>query len=53
LAAYCQQDVAITRGLFCLGQKEGCLIYQRKDGARLRIPLDWSWPSLRERFKNE
>lgn len=51
LAAYCQQDVAITRDLFCFGQKEGHLIYQRKDGAKLRIPMDWSWPTLRERFK--
>ena len=51
LTAYCQQDVAITRDLFRFGQKEGHLIYQRKDGAKLRIPLDWSWPTLRQRFK--
>jgi DEAD/DEAH box helicase domain-containing protein len=50
LAAYCEQDVALTRDLFCFGQKEGYLLYQRTDGARLRIPVDWSWPSLRRRF---
>ncbi|MGD9123906.1 MAG: DEAD/DEAH box helicase [Desulfarculaceae bacterium] len=50
LSRYCQKDVELTRDLLRFGQEEGYLIYQRKDGARLRIPVDWSWPSLMKRF---
>jgi DEAD/DEAH box helicase domain-containing protein len=51
LAAYCRQDVEITLGLFRHGQEKGHLLYRRKgEDTRLRIPVDWSWPSLRRRL---
>ena len=48
LAAYCQKDVELTRDLFLYGQENQFLLYRRKGGEVLRIPVDWSWPSLRE-----
>ncbi len=50
LTDYCQKDVELTRELFLFGQREGHLLYTRKDGERLRIPVKWGWPELRERF---
>ncbi len=50
LAAYCRDDVALTLKLFRHGQEKGYLLYRRKDGELLRVPVDWSWPSLRPRF---
>lgn len=39
---YCCQDVEITRQLFYHGQREGYLYYARRDGERLRLPVEWS-----------
>ncbi|MCA1990179.1 MAG: ribonuclease H-like domain-containing protein, partial [Desulfarculus sp.] len=50
LTAYCRQDVALTRDLFRHGQEHGYLLFERKEQGRLRVPVDWSWPSLRKRF---
>jgi DEAD/DEAH box helicase domain-containing protein len=50
LTAYCRQDVELTRDLFLFGQRESHLLFNRKDGARLRVPVDWSWASLRRRL---
>ncbi|MCA1905092.1 MAG: DEAD/DEAH box helicase [Desulfarculus sp.] len=50
LTAYCRQDVALTRDLFRHGQEHGHLLFERKEQGRLRVPVDWSWPSLRKRF---
>ena len=50
LTEYCQKDVELTLGLFRYGQENSHLLYKRKDGAVLKIPVDWSWPSLRKRF---
>jgi DEAD/DEAH box helicase domain-containing protein len=50
LAAYCQRDVELTRELFLFGQEHGYLLYRRKSGELLRVPVDWSWESLRRRF---
>ena len=52
LTAYCQVDVELTRDLFLHGQKEGHLLYQHRSGQALRVPVDWSWRSLRERLGN-
>ena len=48
LAAYCQKDVELTRDLFLYGQENQFLLYRRKGGEVLRIPVDWSWPSHRK-----
>ncbi|KMY66418.1 hypothetical protein AAU61_18070 [Desulfocarbo indianensis] len=64
LTAYCQKDVELTHELFIYGQTHGYLLYRRKgsgkggggggggggQGELLRIPVDWSWESLRKRF---
>jgi DEAD/DEAH box helicase domain-containing protein len=60
LREYCQKDVELTRDLFLYGQEHGYLLYRRKSngkggkapggGELLRIPVDWSWETLRKRF---
>ncbi|MBU1155511.1 MAG: DUF1998 domain-containing protein, partial [Proteobacteria bacterium] len=52
LTSYCQADVELTRDLFLHGQREGHLLYQHRYGQALRVPVDWSWRSLRERLGN-
>ncbi|MCD6472441.1 DEAD/DEAH box helicase [Candidatus Aerophobetes bacterium] len=37
---YCKHDVAITRGLFEFGKKNGYLLFKR-EGNTLRLPVDW------------
>jgi DEAD/DEAH box helicase domain-containing protein len=36
---YCRTDVRITRDLFLFARENGYLIYRRKSGERLRIPM--------------
>ncbi|MBW1952665.1 MAG: DEAD/DEAH box helicase [Deltaproteobacteria bacterium] len=42
LIAYCQQDVRLTRALFEFGVRHGHLIYQHRQGALVRFPVDWT-----------
>lgn len=42
LIAYCQNDVQLTRQLFEFGQRQGYLIYQHRQGALVRLPVDWT-----------
>ncbi|MGO8821492.1 MAG: ribonuclease H-like domain-containing protein, partial [Desulfomonilaceae bacterium] len=42
LEKYCRDDVAITRDLYQFGIENGYLLYQRKDGRTLRIPVSWN-----------
>jgi DEAD/DEAH box helicase domain-containing protein len=51
LTEYCRRDVELTRDLFLYGQEKGYLLYQRKNGPKLRVPVDWSWESLKKRKK--
>ncbi|MEA1964429.1 MAG: DEAD/DEAH box helicase [Candidatus Aerophobetes bacterium] len=37
---YCKHDVAITKGLFEFGKKNGYLLFKR-EGNILRLPVDW------------
>jgi DEAD/DEAH box helicase domain-containing protein len=41
LESYCRQDVALTRRIFEFGVEHGFLIYQHRQGALVRMPLDW------------
>ncbi|MCF8031645.1 MAG: DEAD/DEAH box helicase [Desulfarculaceae bacterium] len=50
LTVYCRADVELTRDLFLFGQREGYLLYERKGGERLRIPVDWSWRAIRDKL---
>jgi DEAD/DEAH box helicase domain-containing protein len=47
---YCRQDVILTRDLFELGARQGYLVYQDRQGNRLRVPVEWSEPALRRRL---
>ncbi|MBW2092855.1 MAG: DUF1998 domain-containing protein, partial [Deltaproteobacteria bacterium] len=39
---YCQEDVRLTYDLFVFGSENGYLLFDDKEGRRLRIPLDLS-----------
>jgi DEAD/DEAH box helicase domain-containing protein len=41
LDSYCRQDVALTHRLFEFGVRHGYLIYQHRQGALVRLPVDW------------
>jgi DEAD/DEAH box helicase domain-containing protein len=41
LESYCRQDVYLTRRLFEFGAQEGYLLYQHRQGALVRAPVDW------------
>jgi len=51
LAAYCQKDVEITRRLFEFGCKEGYLLYETREGQKVRLPLDWDLERIMENLK--
>ena len=48
LTSYCVKDVELTRDLFLYGQENGYLLYNNKQGQKLRIPVDWTWDSLKK-----
>jgi DEAD/DEAH box helicase domain-containing protein len=41
LTSYCTQDVLLTQRLFEFGVRHGYLIYQHRQGALVRVPVDW------------
>ncbi|MGC8604786.1 MAG: Zn-binding domain-containing protein, partial [Desulfomonilaceae bacterium] len=41
LEKYCRDDVAITRDLYQFGVENGYLLYQKRDGQILKIPVSW------------
>jgi len=41
LESYCRQDVLLTHRLFEYGAQHGHLIYQHRQGALVRLPVDW------------
>ncbi len=51
LVAYCRKDVEITRDLFEFGCREGYLIYETKEGRRVRLPVDWNVEAILENLK--
>jgi DEAD/DEAH box helicase domain-containing protein len=42
VTAYCQKDVEITRDLFLFGLANRHLLFETKQGQRVRLPVDWS-----------
>ncbi|MBW2147714.1 MAG: DUF1998 domain-containing protein [Deltaproteobacteria bacterium] len=38
---YCRKDVEITRDLFRFGLANGYLLFRKKDGKVLRLPMEW------------
>jgi DEAD/DEAH box helicase domain-containing protein len=41
VAAYCQQDVEVTRDLYEFGRQHGFLYYYSRMGSRLKVPVTW------------
>ena len=41
IVRYCKDDVQITKELFEFGLKNKHLLFERKDGNVVRIPVDW------------
>jgi len=41
LESYCRQDVSLTHRLFEFGVRHGFLVYQHRQGALVRAPVDW------------
>jgi DEAD/DEAH box helicase domain-containing protein len=41
LESYCRHDVILTHRLFEFGVREGYLIYEHRQGALVRVPVDW------------
>jgi DEAD/DEAH box helicase domain-containing protein len=41
LESYCRQDVNLTHRLFEFGVRHGYLVYQHRQGALVRVPVDW------------
>ena len=39
IVEYCRMDVKITRDLYRFSKEKGYLVYQNRDGNRLRIPI--------------
>ncbi len=39
---YCKDDVTITRELFDFGLSKGYLLYQSREGQKVRLPVDWT-----------
>ncbi|MDP3938190.1 MAG: DEAD/DEAH box helicase [Deltaproteobacteria bacterium] len=46
VAAYCEQDVEITRRLFEHGAREHHVIFERRDGQRVKLPVSWDVESI-------
>jgi len=41
IAAYCRQDVAVTRDLYLFGRENRYVLFQNKAGQKARLPVDW------------
>jgi hypothetical protein len=41
VAAYCRQDVALTRDLYLYGRQKGFLLYRDGEGQRMEVPVDF------------
>ena len=41
LVAYCRKDVEITRDLYRFGLENGYLLFDNREGKRMRVPVDW------------
>ncbi len=46
ITEYCKKDVEITRDLFQFGLENEYLLYERRDGVIVRLPLDWKLDKL-------
>jgi len=50
IEAYCKKDVELTRDLLAFAARERHVIFQRKDGERVRLPVEWDSPAILARI---
>lgn len=41
LLAYCRRDVEITRDLYVFGRENGYVLFDDREGRRMRVPVSW------------
>jgi DEAD/DEAH box helicase domain-containing protein len=46
IAKYCVKDVEITRDIFLYGAEKKHLIFERKGGGKVQLPVDWDVEAL-------
>ncbi len=46
IEAYCRMDVELVRDLLAFAARERHVIFQRKDGERVRLPVEWDGTSI-------
>lgn len=51
LEEYCRKDVEITRKLFEFGWKNGFVIYETREGQRVRLPVNWTPENILRNLK--
>ena len=49
IEAYCREDVALVRDLIDYAGREGHVLFQKKNGPQVRLPVDWSLETILER----
>lgn len=46
IEAYCKMDVELVRDLLAFAAREKHVIFQRKDGERVRLPVEWDGTAI-------
>lgn len=52
IAQYCTKDVEITRDIFLYGVEKKHLIFERKGGGKVQLPVDWDIEALLAKKKD-
>lgn len=48
LIEYCRQDVVLTKALYEYGEKNGHILFESKQGQKVRCPVDWGEERVRK-----
>ena len=51
IETYCRKDVELVRDLVDFAAREGHVIFQRKTGERVKLPVDWRPEAILERCR--
>jgi DEAD/DEAH box helicase domain-containing protein len=46
IEAYCKMDVEIVRDLLAFAEREGHVLFKRKTGELVKLPVDWNEPAI-------
>ena len=50
---YCTADVALTRDLIEFAAREGFVVFQKKKGPQVKLPVEWSLEAIQERADSQ